>query len=313
MSQYGETAEDCPWALHARTWQRLSRDQFNAERIAADLPDLTARMKEDAERPAWKLLWGQSLNYDELAQATIVDPTLLDQLFEILRAPPRADRFVHAGAEHTYGYLFSTLQTPYGYKRARWVRSDIEDGFGLPRGTLGPIPNRGSLLSNLTYFAGRVALQDDSARAKTELSRLKPGIEPSLIQYPWKSLKIIRIEERFENHGGDPTEKTAAIITLRTDLVEFPRLDQKKIQAGNTHLLIYSIHDPRFEPAHRLITAFPVNTAFVERVTEGAKKGANEPILVRYNAFVARDAQVFSKEAARPSIGTKRVFKRTLR
>ena len=87
--------------------------------------------------------WGPTLirnwNYDlnasgEFAKAAIVNPLILQMIERTANFPvildPREPRIVHAGFEHTYGYIFSTLKTPYGYKRARWVRNEIETGFG---------------------------------------------------------------------------------------------------------------------------------------------------------------------------------------
>jgi hypothetical protein len=308
-----EGPEDCPWASLAREWQRTGSEALTLEKMRQDVPELFARMESDVTHDAWIGLWGRSQNYDELAKETIVDVGILDRLAIHLKTLPRNGKIVHAGMEHTYGYLFSTLQTAYGYKRARWVRSDLEDGFGLPRGTLGPLPSRGSLLTNLTYFMGRISLWDESKEQKLRLRKLEAIVEPGLVRYPWKSLRVMRLEERFENHGGDPSERAAAIVALRTDLVEFPRLDPGKKGAGNSHLLIYSIHDPRFSPNYQLITAFPVNQAFVDRTIDTAKNKPNEPIVVRYNAFVSRDPLIEASVPTTPGIGTKRLTSRTLR
>ena len=308
-----ETAEDCPWAYIAREWQLTGNDALTLEKMKKDAPELFARMESDLSNPSWIKLWGRSQNYDELAKETIVDTAILDRLAGHLKTPARNEKVVHAGMEHTYGYLFSTLLTAYGYKRARWVRSDIEDGFGLPRGTLGPLPSRGTLLTNLSYLAGRISLWDESKEQKAAIRRLEAIVEPGLVRYPWKSLRITRVEERFENHGGDPSERAAAIVALRTDLVEFPRIDAAKKSAGNTHLLIYSVHDPRFTPEYQLITAFPVNQAFVDRTVDTARNKPNEPIVVRYNAFVSRDPMIEAAVPTTPGIGTKRVTHRTLR
>jgi len=308
-----ETPADCPWAYIAREWQLTGSEALTIDRMQKDAAGLFQRIELDIKNNSWRELWGRSLNYDELAKETIVDATVLDRLSSHLKTSPRNERVIHAGLEHTYGYLFSTLQTPYGYKRARWVRPDIEDGFALPRGTLSPLPSRGSLLSNLSYFIGRIALWNDSAEQKLSLQKLEGIVDPVLARYPWKTLKLIRLEERFENHGGDPSERTAAIITLRTDLVKLPRVDETRTSAGNTHLLIYSIEDPRQNPSHRLITAFPVNQAFVDRTLDAGRNQPNEPIVIRYNAFVARDALPESTVQTTPGIGNKRVYARTLR
>ncbi|WP_141215868.1 hypothetical protein [Rhodococcus sp. WWJCD1] len=37
----------------------------------------------------------------------------------------------HAGLMHVYGYLLSSVETPYGLKRGRWLTADLAKAFGL--------------------------------------------------------------------------------------------------------------------------------------------------------------------------------------
>lgn len=264
----GEALEDCPWAAIARA---SAREPSDFERLAKEV---IAEVDDDAKRPDVLALWGTSLNVDEMAKKEIVNPVFLDTLTAHAHAPPREGAKTHAGVEHTYGYLFSTLPTPFGWKRARWVKPDLEQGFGLTKGALGPHPLKGTLLSNVTYLAGKIALRDD-ARAQATLDRhAEAAVDPSIAKVPFASLVITRLSETLAASGRT--------IVLRTDLVAFPRATGS---AMSTHLLVYSVADSA-AGGPKLVTAFPVATAFVQKTLDPTLLGSDRPIVTRYNAYV---------------------------
>src|SRR5262249_2770464 len=98
------------------------------------------------------------VNVDEYAGQTIVHPEILRAIGELAGVRMRSP-VVHAGLQHTYGYLFSLIETPYGAKRDRWVTTDLETGFGLELSLLGEKPHDGTLLANLTWFLGRIVFR----------------------------------------------------------------------------------------------------------------------------------------------------------
>lgn len=268
------------------------------------LPRLEQSLQADSHRQAWKRLWGQSINFDELAKGIIVHPAILSTLgksfgirmpmtithfrsektkegtpFSVMGEPvttdPAGHPLAHAGLEHTYGYLFSVLKTSFGYKRARWVQGEIEAGFGLKPGLIGPTPTEGTLFANVTYFAGRIAFRGED----TPTLILKDGTKDlphELREFDFTRLSPIRLIETVQ--AKDSTGDTRQVV-LRTDLVPFfhPQKD--------THLLVYSVDDPSYG-GPVLITAFPVNQAFVDTVTKAETLGENQPVQTRYNAFV---------------------------
>jgi hypothetical protein len=268
------------------------------------VPDLDHALQADARRDAWKALWGRSINYDELAHGVIVHPAILAAIAERfgLRSPmilmnfkadaikdspaaqalgkpvttdPAGHQLVHAGMEHTYGYLFSVLKTSFGYKRARWVRGEIEKGFGLEPGLLGPAPQAGTLFSNVTYFAGHIAFRGEPAK----LALLRKGgkdLPAAIRDFDYSKLAPVRVEETVEAKDSSGESRK---VTLRTDLVPFfhPQAD--------THLLVYSVNDPMIG-GEVLITAFPVNQSFVDTVTNPGNLGEGKPVQTRYNGFV---------------------------
>lgn len=274
-----ETEEDCPWAGASRALQAEASASRPLEPLFESFfPKLTANWRADTAQEGLKRIWGKSINFDEGAKGTIVHPAILDSLAKALGVPPRQERIVHAGLEHTYGYLFSTLLTSFGYKRARWVRPDIEEGLGIPRGLLGPEPKEGTLFSNLTYFLGRISLKDDS-EAQAILSAASPAVASFLTDFPYDSLKTRRLEETMSFKGVSGKERS---VSIRTDFVLFHTPAEK----GNSALLIYSVSDSE-QKGSQLITAFPVAHGFMEKALNSKDLGKNQPIRTRYNAFIS--------------------------
>jgi len=267
----GEAQEDCPWAELAREWAAIAdRNASLTGKLRAQAPTIAKQLERDSRLDDWKTLWGKSINYDEYAKGTILHPEIYRELERVFGTSGSDGKIVHAGLEHTYGYLFSVLRTPFGYKRARWVRGEIEQGFGLPKGLLGPQPEDGTLFANLTYFAGQFAFPD----AKPELNLLKKrgqAAAKAIRDFSYIKVKPIILEEAIEL----PSHK----IVLRTDFVPFIKTSAGK----NTHLLIYSVRDNQHA---WLVTAFPVEVSFVEKATDSASLGKNQPIITRYNAYV---------------------------
>ncbi|MBI3565237.1 MAG: hypothetical protein HY079_08580 [Elusimicrobia bacterium] len=214
------------------------------------LPDLVAMAERDSRDPAMLALWGKSVNFDEHAQAVIVDSATLSALFAAAKVAPG-----HAGVTHTYGYLTSTLVTPYGYKRDRWTSGVIEKGFGLPAGFLSPAPSTGTLLSNVTAFAGSIAFRDDPK----ELAAATRG------RAPFPGMRPARLIE------------TVGSVSIRTDFVPYLH--------GDGALLVYSWRDLKAKRTY-LITAFPVEAKFAAALFDPGELGKNKKILVRYNGDI---------------------------
>ncbi len=275
----GETAEDCPWAGVARSMAIEAEMGGSIMPILAhSVPELYEQILSDRAEKTFKALWGESINIDAGSQATIVHPAILDSLAEVLDVQPRRGHIVHAGMEQLYGYLFSNLRTPDGFKRARWVRGDIEAGFGLPRGVLGPRPSEGSLFANVTYFLSRIAFRDHAALSALLIAE-GSHIEQFLRDFAFESLRPRRLSETVELASESGKRRT---VTLRTDFVPFTRRIEGR---AHTHLLIYSVQDSlKFHP--ELIAAFPVGSAFVDQILDARNLGPNQPIKTHYNAYV---------------------------
>lgn len=219
------------------------------EKLESLFPQLVAQLEQDAKSPEMKAAWGRSQNFDEGVKATIVRPAIMDLVLKIARGPARDGKIVHAGLEHTYGYLLSNLNTSFGYKRERWTKGEIERGFGLPSGHLGPSPAKGTLLSNLTPF-----LEDIAIRGARKGRRIVETV-----------------------NDGDRT------VIIYTDLIPFT--EGPRDRRANSHLLVYSYSDSR-EEGQKLVTAFPVNDGFVTDLVKPKKLGPSVAISLRYNAYL---------------------------
>jgi len=273
-------APRCPWA---DTTDQLRIDASEGRDMTASirglLPNLGSHLDLDSKLESVKQLWGTSINFDVNARDIIVDNSIIDSLLAQVGVAPRDNRYVHAGVEHTYGYLFSTLLTPYGYKCARWVQNEMEDGLGLSAGLLGSNPSHGTLLANATQLFGRIALSDsteairlvqaDRASAAPEIMVWTSGARPA----------VVRLAEGLTVTRADGSVRR---VELRSDFVQFNGVSRN----GNAHLLIYSISDSADGGVSKLITAFPVADAFVTTALNPAALGDNQKIITRYNAFV---------------------------
>jgi hypothetical protein len=248
----GETAQDCPWADVGRAAAAAPDARSALALIRSSAPDVAREFQADAKRRDLLSLWGKSVNFDEHAKATIVEPRILEAI---------GVKNGHAGLTHTYGYLFSTLKTPYGFKRARWVSGEIERGLGLPPATFAPVALMGTLLSNVTAFAGGVAFRTDVK----ELARAK-----KIRKFDVSALKIKRLSETVALPGGRR-------VVIRTDLVSYV--------SGPGSLLIYSYRDGKTGRAF-LITMFPVVDGFVQTLLDPKGLGENLAITARYNADI---------------------------
>jgi hypothetical protein len=240
--------------------------------LQREVPAVVAQLARDARAPAMLATWGAALNYNQepgggFSADPIVAPAIVDELTALAGAAPRRDRVVHAGVQHTYGYLFSVLPTPYGFKRARWVSPSVNDGFGLPAGTIAPVPVAGTLLGNVTWLAGSIAFAGEPERAAAQSA---PSlVAPAVQAFAVAALHVKRLTETVDVAGRT--------VELRTDFVELPHPTD-----ATAALLIYSIRD---RGASRLITAFPISAASRDKY-EAAPLGEAIPIATQYNAWV---------------------------
>jgi hypothetical protein len=254
--------------------------------LEKDLPGFLDQVKADAKSKKLLALWGLSRNHDESAPSVYtIPPNILGHLNRYLNVEYNNTFSVgHAGLNHTYGYLFSTVLTPYGYKRARYVQGEIELGFGLPAKTFGGVASSGTLLSNLTYFLGSVAFPKHET-FRSWASSPEFNVSPALAAFDFKALKVRRLVETAELSTQAPGWE----LTLQTDVVYFQNLVHTPALT-NQALLIYSLDLRRSSEPSRpvLITAFPVTLDFADTLFKqpGINLDVQVPLKVKYNGML---------------------------
>ena len=285
----GETAADCPWAQASRDLTGITDFNTIKTTINQEIPGFLNELKRDSHSRGLLNLWGLSRNIDQSyfvqgLQTRTIPVNLLAYFKSILKVPYDSDFiYGHAGMNHTYGYLFSDMETPYGYKRSRYVSGENEAGLGLPAGVFdGHAPEKGTLLSNFSYFIGRIALRDHLL-SQVDLDLLLGSgeievIDP-IVHYDYHSLSVKRLVEVVDDKDF--------YLEIRTDIVNYPFANSK---GSDTGLLIYSInfHEKTLEgflsSRPRLITAFPVLVSSEAGLFSPSFLGESKKIQLNYNA-----------------------------
>jgi hypothetical protein len=267
---------------------RQLRDAAEAMRAAAQqgrpvvpvlkerCPHVYRQIVRDRRYPGLLSRWGRSVNVDENTGDIIVDPAIVEAVGE-LAGVPMGGPVVHAGLQHTYGYLFSLIETPYGAKRDRWLDGHLPRGLGIEPSLLSDRPRQGTLLANLTWLLTRIVFHD-RPWALRRLAREALAAAPALVDYDYARLAACRVVERAALPGKPGRE-----ILLRTDLVPFPHPPADP-EAEST-LLIYSVQNGPRAPL-RLVTAFPIRPQAAREIKASAGRRGRAEVHLRYNAYV---------------------------
>lgn len=249
------------------------RGQAVAPLLVRLCPGIARQIRRDRRHPKLFGFWGRCANVDEIVGKTIVHPAIPETIGKLAGVPMRG-RFVHAGLQHTYGYLFSVLETPYGRKRDRWISTSLERGFGIDESLLGESPRQGTLLANLTWFLGQI-VHRGRHRSLRALGRIAAAVARELVDYDFARLAVCRIVETAALPG------IRGEIKLFTDLVSYPIPPAETGVAGT--LLVYSAQHGARSPI-KLITAFPVNRQTINDLKASVRPGKVE-VRLRYNAY----------------------------
>lgn len=238
-------------------------------------PAIVSQIQTDSARRGPLSFWGRSTNFDELANQTIVDPVLISLLSQITRKKISV-KTPHAGLQHTYGYLLSLIQTPYGMKRDRWTEAKLESAFGLNKSTLGPSPQQGTLLTNATWLAGQIAFRNVDKSLDRLRRYLSGKYSPDLDRIDFDRLPQVRI---VENVTLKTTPKRPPKSwSLQTDLVS---------ASANVefNVLIYSVTEEHTGNAS-LITLFPIGQETRQELLARTQSTTRDDIRLRFNAYV---------------------------
>lgn len=252
-----------PGKLDYETFARLHArllDKDTAKQLEDELPRLKANLKIAGDASA--KYWTDCTVFDELAKAEILPEKAMAGL-GIRREITGGVAHAPAGVMHTYGYLFSQLQTAYGLKGKRWIESRLDERLGLPAGTFSPLTTDGEFASNLTA----ALLQLIGVTEKVpHAAKLKPAAKA-----------LGRVEQRvtWKTPGG--RTETASVFTTLAPLAPLPGFE-----TTDKFLLIYSVLRNK---RHRLTTAFPVGQGFADGIM-GTKPGTEAVFTPRFNLYV---------------------------
>lgn len=222
--------------------------------LAQYTPELLTRLGFDRASGVFSD-WGLSTVIDENLRRPVIGPALFAFLHEC--AGLEATWPVgNAGLLHVYGYLLSTVPTPFGLKRERWIGCELTRALGMPDGAfldaLTSTHPPGGLVTLVTAAlngviagaAGPVAPDDHDDTAAHELgggdearpgNAARPGGGPSV--------RIV-----VDEFAGDEREEIARAVLVQGNT-------SVGMQGGSQYAVVYTIV---LGSTTHLVTAFPV-------------------------------------------------------
>lgn len=131
-------------------------------------PWLVEQVEASSTDDAQLAMWTSSTVIDDNLQAPVFDKPIFSWLH---RGETGSYKFPigHAGLMHTYGYLLSSVETPYGLKRTRWLTPDLANAFGLDPSYFYPTASTVPLMERVASIAVPV-LTDPVGESRTVLA-----------------------------------------------------------------------------------------------------------------------------------------------
>jgi len=111
-------------------------DLANFDSVTAVPGWLAEQIEADAAADRFSR-WGRSTVVDENTRSPVVSEALFAELHRIAGLGA-VWPIGNAGLLHVYGYLLSTVDTPHGRKRDRWLDGGVARAFGLPDDAFAP-------------------------------------------------------------------------------------------------------------------------------------------------------------------------------
>ena len=192
--------------------------------------------------------WGLSTVIDENIDAPVIPRDECERLHG-LAGLPATWPITNAGLLHVYGYLLSTVQTPYGLKRDRWLNGKLALALGLPSEAFLP---SGAFPPSVASLPSVAFLPSGSG---TLLSRVSAAVLPRLTDPPKDALLVL------DQQSIDGSAE------VRTVLVGTP----------HAAAVIYGVRE---SGRMRAITAFPL----VSASASFRQSLVDQPPRLRYNA-----------------------------
>jgi hypothetical protein len=211
--------------------------------------------------------WARSVNWDEFEKKEILPEKIL-KVFNLPYEITDGEMHVSAGVMHTYGYMFSQLQTRFGLKSKRWIESRIDERLGFQKNFFSINPNKGEFLENLTFALDTII--ECSQKKCKDFVPLTATIKEE-VEWEYKNQK---------------TKKT--IFTYFFKLKEL-----KDFNSNDTHLLVYVVKD-NLNSKFLYVTTFPVGQAFLDSTIQDLSKINVNTFKPRYNYYIPKNAKFIS-------------------
>lgn len=262
------------YAFFAELFGKLSKGTTLSE-IEKWVPNLSKNI--EIARAVSKAYWTDSVDFDELAKAEIVPPNILKAL-DIPFAMSGSVIHVPAGVMHTYGYVFSQLQTSFGLKGKRWIGSRIDERLGLPAGSFSPFASKGEFLSNLTFALWKLIPGISISHPLIPIVKVSPAVKRLAPEIGPMLFKGQVIEEvSWKTNNG---EKKGRVLT---SLLELRPL--KGFSSTDVMLLVYGLE---IDGVHRFTTAFPIDQKFADSFISAKSSAPGQPpsFKPRFNLYI---------------------------
>lgn len=196
--------------------------------------------------------WGRSTVIDENTGV----PSFDEPLFAELHAAAGIDADFpvgNAGLLHVYGYWFSTVMTPYGLKRERWLDGKLAAALGLPtdafhlhdRGATTPLERVMNATLPLLAEAPEGALV-----AEAPLDAAADALALAQTQLPTKPAADRPTPTPLTPAPG-PALAPDLALARRSRVVCLPARD------GHPAVLVYGVEAAGTQPTMQLVTVFP--------------------------------------------------------
>jgi hypothetical protein len=238
---------------------------------AATVPGwLVEQIEADASADRFSR-WGRSTVVDENTGLPVISEELFAELHRIAGLDA-VWPIGNAGLLHVYGYLLSTVDTPYGRKRDRWLDGGVARAFGLPDDAFAP-----------WFVAPSFAA---AARDSTPLERLTTLALPYIDDPAGGESTLMWVDERGPVPGPVPVPVRAVdahddVTLARDDGATLARTVIVQAPSGATALL-YAVGT---EGSLSLVTLFPLAWPSSDREGAAWVAGIEAGVpRLRYNA-----------------------------
>lgn len=143
--------------MNARVDELAARAETDPTGVLDETPWLGSAIESDARAGRFDR-WGWSTVIDEHVGGAVISEAFFDALHASAGIPAQWP-VGNAGLLHVYGYLLSTVRTPYGLKRERWLSGTLARAYGLPADLFLPWASPRTLLDRVTEAADELSEQ----------------------------------------------------------------------------------------------------------------------------------------------------------